>query len=44
VVRRAEIAQARMRLGSDVLRQGGPEPRLADARFAQSSRISYSRF
>jgi hypothetical protein len=35
VVRQAEIAQARMRLGSDVLRQGGREPRLADARFAR---------
>src|SRR4029077_15283961 len=33
-VRRAEIAPARMRLGPDVLGQGGREPRLADTRLA----------
>jgi len=33
-VRRAEIAQARVRLGFDVLGEGCREPRLADARLA----------
>ena len=40
VVRRAEIAQARMWLGSDVLGQGSREPRLADARLARDQHHS----